>query len=308
MIMRLLILILIALAMAGGLQAQTDWSYTQLLNNPGLVNPSYQGRTSDLTLDAFCRRQWSGVEGAPECAAFDLNGCLSRKGLTGGLIGQFERENVINRSMLAANVTARIRLSRFDYLMAGIRMGVDMLSYDRGKIIGNEDDVFFAESRTTFISGVGATWSRKDLIVGISGLLNLGGSDDIVSFACHGEYDIQVGRDWTWNVHPMLMVKYHNIWGSYAEGGVRGGKTEYFQVGMSYRTDQTMVASLDVRVVHCLSVTYSFSMHTGELANLSKNTNEIGVKLNISAAFRGKQKTRYDWTRDRWEWQKWWRL
>lgn len=301
-------LILLTVFGFGQLMAQTDWNYTQLLNNPGLVNPSYQGRSSDLTLDAFCRRQWSGVEGAPECGAFALNGCLSRKGLTGGLLGQFERENVINRSMLAANMTARIRLSRLDFITVGIRAGVDLLSYDKGKIVGAESDIFFAESHTTWVTGVGATWSRRDLIVGISGLLNLGGTDDILSFVCHGEYDFQMGRDWTWNVHPMLMVKYHNIWGSYAEAGVRGGKTDYFQVGMSYRTDATMVASLDVRVVHCLSVTYSFSMHTGELANLSKNTNEIGIKLNISAAFRGKQKTRYDWTRDRWEWQKWWKL
>lgn len=301
---------LILLVMAGFLPAmsQTDWNYSQLLNNPGLVNPSYQGRTSDMTLDAFCRQQWSGVEGAPQCGAFDLNGCLSRKGLTWGMLGQFERENVINRSMVAANMTARIRLSRYDYLVAGIRVGMDMLSYDKAKIIGGDGDIFLAESRNMWISGVGATWVRKELIVGLSALMSMGGSEDLLSFVCHGEYDFQAGRDWTWNVHPMAMIKYHNIWGSYAEVGIRGGKTEFFQVGASYRTDATMTASMDVKVVHCLSVTYSFSLHTGELANLSKNTNEIGVKLNISAAFRGKQKTRYDWTRDRWEYQKWWKL
>lgn len=278
-------LVVVLIFLAEGLQAQTDWNYSRLGWEPGFINPAYGSRNVDLTAAILYRQQWQGVEGSPKSGAFDFHGGLRRSGLTFGLTGCFDEYNVVKQNLICVSSAATVRLMHGVWLSAGLRLGVDMLSYDRGKMEGVIGDIFYAPSHQTFLAGAGFLLQVYDFKVGVSPMFDIGGDDNISSLYVHGEYDFRIKGEW--NVHPMVMYKYHNIWESWFEGGVRGGMPAYFQVGVSYRTDQSFIVTGELDLLYGVSLSYSYCLHSGEVANLSKNSSEIGISLNISKIMRG---------------------
>lgn len=268
-----------------GLKAQTDWNYNRLGWEPGFINPAYLGRSMDVTASILYRQQWQGVDGSPTSGAFDLHGGLKKSGLTLGVTGCFDEYNVVKQNLFCVSAGATVRLMHGVWMSAGLRLGIDMLSYDRGKMEGVMGDVFYAPSRQTFLAGAGFLIQVKKLKIGVAPMFDIGGDDNISSVYAHGEYDIRIKGEW--NVHPMVMYRYHNIWESWFEGGVKGGMPAYFQVGVSYRSDKSLIVTGELSMLYGMSLSYSYCLHSGEVANLSKNSNEIGVTLNISKLMQG---------------------
>lgn len=283
--MKKIIVLLAGLLFAVTVSAQMDRNYSQLLLNPGLMNPAAQGYSMDLTTDVFYRNQWSGVSDAPQRGAFNIHGGLRKYGLSAGLIGEFESFNVVTQSIVSANVSVGIRLSDSSYLLVGLRGGGGNLSYDRNKMIGVESDIFYGKDLTTWVIGTGLTYRWHRFQFSASALVDMNEEDKAWSGYAHALYRQPLGKDWTLN--PIAMYRYHNLFGSYAEAGCMIGKNGIFQAGCSYRTDQSFMVMGGVNIVFWLELTYSYCMHTGEVSNLSKNSNEVGLKVNITKAIRG---------------------
>ena len=53
--------------------AQQDPQYTQYMYNMNVVNPAYAGSKEGLSLTALYRKQWSGLDGAPETFTFSAH-------------------------------------------------------------------------------------------------------------------------------------------------------------------------------------------------------------------------------------------
>lgn len=158
---------------------------------------------------------------------------------------------------------------------------VDMLSYDRSKIIGVGGDDFYAESKNWFAAGLGLAFRWRHLLTGVSALLDVGENS---AFYVNAEYDVALSR--RWNVKPVAMYKYHADWDSYGEFGALGGLPEWFQVGLTYRTSESVIVLGQLNLFGCAALRYSYHVHTGDVKNLSVNTNEIGLSVNISKAVR----------------------
>lgn len=279
------LIVVMLILFAGVARSQTEWNYSRLGWEPGYINPAYDGRVMDVTAAVLYRRQWSGVEGGPKSGAFDFHGGLPKSGLTLGLTGSFEEYNVVKQNLFCVSVGATVRLMQGVWLSAGLRVGVDMLNYDRGEMVGDIYDVFYAPSRQTFLAGAGFLLQVNRLKIGVAPMFDVGGDDNISSLCVHGEYDVPVNGKW--NVHPMAMYRYHNIWQPWFEGGVKGGMPEFFQLGMSYRTDRSFMITGELNVLYGVSLAYSYCLHSGNVANLSKNSNEVGIRINISKVMRG---------------------
>lgn len=276
--------ILFFLLLLGGVPAtaQTDINYSQLINNIGFINPSYQGRSMDFTADVLYGRQWEGLDDSPRSTGFNLHGGLKRYGFAAGLIGNFDKYIVSSKSLVAANLSAGVEVARESFLLFGIRIGADMVNYDKNKFNGADADIFYGESEQWFTVGTGVSFQRKGLLAGASAIFDIGSATGLY---VNAEYNFPVGK--IWNVKPLALYRYHSYWESYAEAGGMGGMAKWFQVGASYRTSGSVILMGQLNLLQCVSLNYSYHTHTGDVADLSKNTNEIGLSVNISKAIRG---------------------
>lgn len=262
-------------------KAQTEMNYSQLICQPGLVNPAWQGRNMDVVADVLGGKRWSGVSDAPKTMGFNVHGGLKRFGVAAGVVGHFEKYVVSDRSLLGLDISSSVQLQEEAHLMFGIRVGVDMLSYDRSKIIGVEGDEFYAENKNWFATGLGLAFQWRHLLAGVSALFDV---RENKALYVNAEYDVAVSQNW--NVKPVTMYKYHSEWESYGEFGVLGGLPEWFQVGLTYRTSESVIVLGQLNLFEYAALRYSYHVHTGDVKNLSTNTNEIGLSINISKAVR----------------------
>ena len=65
-IVKAIFLIMIPLSVSGQLTPVTN----QYVLNPLTINPAFAGNRGDLNIAAFYRKQWVGINGAPETMTF----------------------------------------------------------------------------------------------------------------------------------------------------------------------------------------------------------------------------------------------
>ena len=59
------------------LNAQTESMYSQYMFNMLSVNPAYAGNREATNLNFFQRRQWAGIQGAPQTTSVSIDGSYS---------------------------------------------------------------------------------------------------------------------------------------------------------------------------------------------------------------------------------------
>ena len=58
--------------------AQQDPQYTQYMYNMNVVNPAYAGSRETLSIGLLGRRQWTGLNGAPETFTASLHAPIAK--------------------------------------------------------------------------------------------------------------------------------------------------------------------------------------------------------------------------------------
>ena len=59
--------------------AQQDPHYTQYMYNMNVINPAYAGSKENLSVGILGRRQWEGLQGAPQTYTFNAHMPVGRK-------------------------------------------------------------------------------------------------------------------------------------------------------------------------------------------------------------------------------------
>lgn len=106
--------------------------YTQYMFNGLLINPAYAGAQETFVATAMSRKQWAGIEGAPETQAFSAHSPLdnlrtrrrpgSRVSL--GVILFHDRIAITSETGLLVSYAYRLRLQNNGYLSFGMQGGV----------------------------------------------------------------------------------------------------------------------------------------------------------------------------------------
>lgn len=137
--------------------AQQNPQYTQYMYNMSVVNPAYAGSKDAVSMGALYRKQWVGLDGAPETGTFFINSRVGKKvGL--GLSFITDKIGPVTENNVYGDFSYTLELGGVHKLALGVKAGATFHSADLfskigyGHTIDADDPAFGEDSKSTFLT------------------------------------------------------------------------------------------------------------------------------------------------------------
>ena len=152
--------------------AQQDFQYTQFMFNKMSFNPAYAGTKGDLFLSAIYRKQWFGIDRAPQTAALNAHGAIAKKRVGLGLSVSYDQIGFSDRIGIETNYSYIIRFENQSFLSLGLRGGIyySQIRWDEADLI-DQDDASIPMTASSLIVpnfGAGIYYQSKSWYAGLS--------------------------------------------------------------------------------------------------------------------------------------------
>jgi type IX secretion system PorP/SprF family membrane protein len=289
--------------------AQQDPEYTHYMYNMNVVNPAYAtGTQAMLDLGVLYRSQWAGAIGGPKTFNFFGHTSLTKKVEMGVSIisddigdGAKKEDNFYAdfAYVLDINSTAKLSLG----LKGGFtsfRTNFNGFQFESGD---SSTDIAFAENVNSIFPnlGVGAYYFTDNYYLGLSApnLLsskNIEERSGINSFRSEkihmfftGGYVFNLSD--TFKLKPAFMTRI--VQGSAVSLDVSANVlfNEKFELGASYRFDDSVSALMNVKVTPSIRMGYAYDYTTSNLGQFNSGTHEIFMLFNIDLLGKGFDKS-----------------
>ncbi len=280
------------------LSAQQDAQYTQYMYNMNILNPAYAGsKTGTLSISLLGRTQWAGIPGAPQTATMSVHSPITKRmGL--GLSVLADKIGPINEQFVFADYSYTIPVGYYDNLAFGIKAGVSLLNaslIDLKTIV--QDDVNFNQNigdlKPNF--GFGAFYYSDIYYVGLSipNFLRteyLEKDSGIVTELNKQSHMFLTGGyvfdlSYEWKFKPSIMAR--GTMGSPIAVDVSANFLfdEAYEMGASYRWDESVSLILNARVTDNLRIGYSYDFTTSELSKFTSGSHELIILFDLLTTY-----------------------
>lgn len=283
--------------------AQQDPQYTQYMYNMNVVNPAYAGSKESLSLTALYRKQWSGLDGAPETFTFSAHTPISDKiGL--GLSAIKDELGPISETNVYADFSYTLDVGESTKLALGLKAGATF--HDVGLTaleLQDPGDPFFSQdiSNTYPNIGAGAFLYGDNYYVGLSvpNLLNsvhldenglMYGSETNHYFATAG-YVFQVSENV--KLKPSVLVK--SAFGAplSADANLNALFYEKFEIGASYRLDDSFSGLVGFQVTEFIRIGYAYDRVISDIQAVASSSHEVILTFDVFFKKRTLRSPRY---------------
>ncbi len=147
--------------------AQQNPHYTQYMYNMNVINPAYAGARADLSIGLLARKQWVGVEGAPETQTFSAN-ARTLNGVGLGLSVVHDKLGLAEATNFNADISYTIVTSTYSRLALGFKGGLSTYSDNLSRGVTPDNDVNPDLKGTYPNLGLGAFYYDKRFYAGVS--------------------------------------------------------------------------------------------------------------------------------------------
>lgn len=276
------------------MQGQQDPQYTQYMYNMNIVNPAYAGSKGTMSIGLLGRKQWVGIDGAPETFTATINAPLGMK--TGiGLSVISDKIGPVKETNAYADYSYTIETSEIGRLAFGIKAGATFqnINFLSLEAIDHLDPLILENLNNTYPNfGAGAYYYTNKFYVGFSvpnilqsrhfeksnGLITKA-SEKMHFFATTG-YVFEV-TDRT-KFKPSVMVK-----------GVTGAPlsidlsanilfNDRLELGASYRLDDSVSGMIGIYMSPKFRIGYAYDYTLSNLGNFNSGSHEIIIGFDIS--------------------------
>jgi type IX secretion system PorP/SprF family membrane protein len=269
--------------------------FTQYMFNGLVINPAYSGSHESTTLTASYRKQWTGINGAPQTSVFSAHSPIKLTRSAAGLVAMNDRLGVTNQTMIYGTYAYRIPISENAKISVGGQAGVSYYKMNLTEldIITPTDqaDPAFAKNEGRFLPnlGIGAYYYSKRNYIGLS-------IPTIINNEYHTQYPTLKARQerhyilsagHVFDLSPDLQLK-PNILFRWMENGpfqydvnVNLFIKSVLWVGVSYRMEDSIDGLLEWIINDQLSFGYSYGYPTSALSSLQSGTHEIVLNYRI---------------------------
>lgn len=271
--------------------AQQDPQYTQYMYNMNVVNPAYAGSKESLSITALYRKQWSGLEGAPETITFSAHSPIGEKvGL--GLSAIKDELGPISETNVYVDFSYTLQMSTTLQLALGVKAGATF--HDVGLTaleLQDPNDPFFSENiNNTYPNvGAGAFLYTDNFYLGLSvpNFLNSVhldeegikyGSETNHYFATAG-YVFQMSENF--KLKPSVMVKSAFDAPTSFDGNLNALFYEKFELGASYRLDDSFSGLVGFQVTPNIRVGYAYDSVTSDIKSVASSSHEVVVTFDL---------------------------
>lgn len=283
-------------------RAQQDPHYTQYMYNMNVINPAYAGSKETISGSVLYRQQWAGLEGAPKTATFSLHSPVGKNvglgfSFISDKIGPVEENNVYGDFSYTLNLGGEHRLA------LGLKAGATFQNVGLFSDIGNgylpdSGDIAFSEnsSNTFFNIGTGVFYYTQKYYVAFSvpnmlknTYLNVNDNGQELNFgsdALHyfltGGYVFQIADNTKFK--PSFMWKSSFNAPSSLDVSANFLFHEKFEVGATYRTEDSFGAMVNFAVLPSLRVGYAYDHVTSELQGTAPASHEFMLLFDLNFA------------------------
>ncbi|MEZ4778248.1 MAG: type IX secretion system membrane protein PorP/SprF [Flavobacteriaceae bacterium] len=271
--------------------AQQDPQYTQYMYNMNVVNPAYAGSKETLSLTALYRKQWSGLDGAPETITFSGHSPINDKmGL--GLSAIKDELGPVKETNVYVDYSYTLQVSEKLKLALGLKAGATFHDVGLADLeLQDPNDPFFSQDiNNTYPNiGAGAFFYGDNFYIGLSvpnfltsvhldenGLKY--GSETNHYFATAG-YVYQVSENI--KLKPSVMVKSAFDAPLSFDGNLNALFYEKFEVGVSYRLEDSFSGLVGFQATDYLRIGYAYDHVISELDAVASASHEVILTFDV---------------------------
>lgn len=294
--------------MGNELHAQTEPMYSQYMYNMLGVNPAYAGSREATSMNFFQRRQWVGINGAPQTTSVSIDGASADQKFGWGLQAYDDKLGVEKATGANAMLSTHIQVSDKGVLSGGLSVGLMNYRIDLMNVQGRftpSDPAFYANFNKWLPSvGLGLYYNTDKFYAGLSVpnvLRSRLSAFDVMNsgiqkvnsthvFFTSG-YVFDVNEDI--KIKPSTMIKAVGGAPLEADFNTNVWLKDLVGLGFSYRTGDAMVSMAELQVNDHLRVGYAYDMTISPLKYYNNGTHEMMLRYEFSNNRSKVKSTRY---------------
>jgi type IX secretion system PorP/SprF family membrane protein len=302
---------LVALGAFSGASAQQDPHYTQYMYNMNVINPAYAGSKENLAFGLLYRKQWVDIEDSP--TTFTASG-HSPVGKNVGLGLSFIHDEIgpVKENNIYGDFSYTLNLGGEHRLALGLKAGVTLhdvgLYTDIGQNnVPNPDDPAFSENVNNTYFNVGAGFfyytqkyylafsvpnmlKSKHLDIHTSGDERYFGSE-VQHYFLTGGYVFQLTDNIKFK--PSFMLKSAFNVSPSIDGSANFLFYEKFEIGATYRIDDSFGAMVNYAITPNLRVGYAYDHIISDLNVTTPASHEVILLFDLNFPKKVSRSPRY---------------
>lgn len=277
--------------------SQQDAQYTQYMYNMHILNPAYAGSEGTLNISVLGRNQWVGIDGAPKTFTAAINAPVGKNvGLGFSMIA--DKIGPVTEQNVFADFSYNLEVGDYSNLAFGIKGGFTFLKADLVSLyLGDDtpDDAYLENiNRSMGNVGVGLFYYSDKFYVGASVpnllrslqfkkkngyIYDYKATEELHYFVTSG-YVFDVSNNL--KLKPSIMAKAVN--GAPLSIDLSGNAliNEKFEVGLSWRLDDSVSAMFNVMVSPNTRIGYAYDYTLSNLGDFNTGSHEVFLLFNIS--------------------------
>lgn len=289
--------------------AQQDPEYTHYMYNMNVVNPAYAtGTQAMLDLGVLYRSQWVGMNGAPKTFNFFGHMPINKKVEMGvSIVSDDVGNGAKKEDNFYADFAYVLDMSPKAKLSLGLKGGFTSFRTNfNGFIFESGDsstDAAFSENVNSIFPniGVGAYFFTNNYYLGFSApnLLSSKHIEERAGINAFGSEKVHMffTGGYVFNLSDSIKLKPAFISkivpGSAASFDVSTNVlfNDKFELGASYRIDDSVSALMNVKVSPSISVGYAYDYTTSNLGQFNSGTHEVFMLFNLDLLGKGYDKS-----------------
>jgi type IX secretion system PorP/SprF family membrane protein len=288
-----IILIGLLLLTSSSLLAQQESMITFYRNHLNLVNPAYVGVEGKSSIQSTIRRQWTGIDDAPETQAFSFMAPLGKKKFSLGLSFVHDKVFIEKQTFFAIDLSYDVKLSDKLDLFMGVKVGGNNYEVNTNGLQTYNlvvDPSLQSFTRFNPNIGMGFYLKHDKYYVSLSTpkMLNTErarnedgyatASTDRAHFYMSSGYNFELSP--SVDLFPSVMVRYVNGAPFSTDFTATTIFNKKFDLGVTYRTDNSLAGLVKFTISERLQLgfAYEYMMQRQLLARVN-NTNELFLKF-----------------------------
>jgi len=260
--------------------------YTQYNYNMNVINPAYVGLKQNLQVNILGRTQWTGVEGSPQTGTLSIDSAL-KENMGIGFSAILDKVGPIKETHLYADFSTTLQVSFKGRLALGLKGGLSFQNIDTSLLNFNQEDVVFnnIQNKTAPNFGFGLYYYQGPFYAGFSvpNVLSLNFSENNVdaigtvaketAFYLTSGYVFDISDSVL--LKPSFLIRMSTYFPTLMDVSVTSYFNEKFEVGLSYRTNNTLSLSTLFSVNESFKIGYAYDYSISEFSNFNNGSHEI---------------------------------
>jgi type IX secretion system PorP/SprF family membrane protein len=265
--------------------------FSQFTMNPYQFNPSYASQNGYAEANVFYRKQWLGIENAPEIGSFNIQAPVGRN-VSLGFTAFTNKTILLNTNAALATFAYRVRLGAYHHLNFGISGGIALNNFDLNAVANTNDPALAnVVQKSQYVTGqFGFNYQFKNFNIGFA-LPNVLDSkpnslNDFqeIKFSPFRNKFGSISYNFNLNeiqLSPTVLYRSLDERQDQWEGMLIATYRGFLWVGASYRDGYGLIGLIGIKIKGRLRIGYAYEHPTSSLAKASGGSHEIylGARL-----------------------------